>query len=115
MAALEAVRTNFSLQWSWDIDNNASDTTDTLEKLHSLDSLKEALAKPYQVWTKSQTGTYSIIAPNARAALATIEELSAAKHTDISVRDMDGNEVDIRVLQAMIDLEASRILRLVPR
>ena len=66
-----------------------------------------------RVWTRSGTGIYSVIVPNAKAALATAVQLSST-HETISIKDMDGNEVELEVLKAMVEMEGSAF-HLVPR
>ena len=70
---------------------------------------------PYQVWTRSGTGSFAVIVPTPKIALATVEELSADGHSDVFIKDLDGNDVELEVLKAMADMEANPALRLVPR
>ena len=70
---------------------------------------------PYQVWTRSGTGSFAVIVPNAKTALATVEELSEHGHLDIFIRDIDGNTIELEVLKAMVDMESNPAMRLVPR
>jgi hypothetical protein len=115
MAALEAAHMDLSLKWNWNTTEREPETAipDGLANPAST-TLSEAIAKPYQVWTRSGTGIYSVIVPNAKAALATAVQLSS-KHENISIKDMDGNEVELEVLRAMVDLEGSRAFQPVPR
>ena len=70
---------------------------------------------PYQVWTRSCTGSFAVIVPTAQTAVATVEELSEHGHSDVLVKDMDGNGVELEVLKAIVDMEANPTLKLVPR
>jgi hypothetical protein len=70
---------------------------------------------PYQVWTRSGTGSFAVIVPTAQTAVATVEELSEHGHSDVLVKDMDGNGVELEVLKAIVDMEANPTLKLVPR
>jgi hypothetical protein len=72
-------------------------------------------AMPYQVWTRSGTGSFAVIVPSPQTALATVEELSAHGHSDVLVKDMDGNGIELDVLKAIADMEVSRAISLVPR
>jgi hypothetical protein len=115
MAALEAAHMDLSLKWNWNATDPAPGTAIPDELLNPAPTtLSEAVAKPYQVWTRSGTGIYSVIVPNAKSALATAVQLSG-KHENIAIKDMDGNEVDLEVLRAMVDMEGSAAFRLVPR
>jgi hypothetical protein len=53
--------------------------------------------------------------PNAKEALATIVQLSGRGHKDISIKDMDGREIELAVLKMMVELEANPTLQLVSR
>jgi hypothetical protein len=70
---------------------------------------------PYQVWTRSGTGSFAVIVPNAKTALATVEELSEAGHVEIFVKDIEGGEIGLDVLKAMVDMETNATISLVPR
>ncbi len=72
-------------------------------------------AMPYQVWTRSGTGSFAVIVPSPQTALATVEELSEHGHSDVLVKDMDGNGIELDVLKAIADMEVSRAISLVPR
>lgn len=114
MAALESVHMDLSLNWNWDVVDKAAPLTAVPNEAPPT-TLSEAIAKPYQVWTRSGTGIYSVIVPNARAALAMVVQLSGGKHASILIKDMDGKKIELDVLKAMVELEASPSLRLVPR
>jgi hypothetical protein len=117
MAALEAARMNLSLSWNWNAADNAPPLTVVSNRppRRAPTTLGEAIAKPYQVWTRSGTGMYSVIVPNAKAALATVVQLSGGDHEDVSIKDMDGNEIELEVLKVMVEMEANPTFRLVPR
>jgi hypothetical protein len=113
MAALEANRSNLVLRWEWKTPAYRPADGDDVSP-HPTPRNGPATAKPYQVWAKKGTGSYSVLAPNAKAALAAMELLSR-DHLDVAIKDMDGNSVDSRVLQVMVDLEENPTIRLVPR
>jgi hypothetical protein len=117
MAALEAAHMDLSLNWNWNVTDNSAALTVIPNESSELApaTLTEAIAKPYQVWTRSGTGIYSVIVPNAKAALATVVQLSGGNHGDIAIKDMDGNDIDLEVLKVMVEMEASPTFRLVPR
>ncbi len=48
-----------------------------------------------------------MIVPTAQTAVATVEELSEHGHSDVLVKDMDGNGVELEVLKAIVDMEAN--------
>jgi hypothetical protein len=48
---------------------------------------------PYQILTRQNSGTYSTLVGSAAKALAKLDELQSAGHTDVLVRDLDGNDV----------------------
>jgi hypothetical protein len=123
MAQLEAVRSDIALDWDWDAKSDAkSNAKSDAGKPASGGASEPApagnisiTAKPYQVWTRKGTGSYSVLVPNAKAALAAVSELSGRGHLEVVIRDMDGNAVDPQVLQVIVDLEANPTIRLVPR
>jgi D-aminopeptidase len=53
--------------------------------------------------------------PSPQKALATVEELSGHGHSDVFVKDMHGNSIELDVLRATVDTEASRTIGLVLR
>ena len=55
-------------------------------------------AKPYQVWTRKGTGSYSVLVPNAKAALAAVSELSEV----IGVVDLEANPT-LRLVRRQAD------------
>jgi hypothetical protein len=114
MAALESVHVDVSLDWNWDVADKPAPLKVIPSEAPQI-TLGEAIAKPYQVWTRSGTGIYSVIVPNAKAALAMVVQLFGGNHAGILVKDMDGREIEIDVLKAMVEMEASPSLRLVPR
>jgi hypothetical protein len=117
MAALEAMYANISLDWEWDATDDAArppPTADAPSDQATAQS-RHRPVKPYQVWSRRSTGSYSVIVPNAKTALATVVELSAGGHSDISIRDMDGNEVELEVLRVIVEMEDNPTIRLVPR
>ena len=59
----------------------------------------------YQIWTKRRAGSFAVFVPNAKIALATIEEFSEHGHLDIMATDMDGNDLELEVLKAMVGRE----------
>jgi hypothetical protein len=111
MAALQSARSNLSLNWALDVSTAPSDNQPEGEA----PSPADAAAKPYQVWTRKGTGSYSVMVSSAKAALAVVVELSGQGHLGIVVKDMDGNEVDLEVIKVIVDLEANPVLRLVRR
>jgi hypothetical protein len=90
MAALEAVRVDLSLDWNWDVADKPAPLTPIPNEAPPT-TLSEAIGKPYQVWTRSGTGNFSVIVPNAKAALAMVVQLSGGNHASILIKDMDGN------------------------
>ena len=56
-----------------------------------------------------------MIVPSAKAALATVLDLAGGGHSSISIRDMDGNDVELEVLKAIVQMEDHPTIRLVPR
>ncbi len=115
MAALEAARPGVILEWEWDVadDDLPSDRVSNVASIFS-ESAKRS-AKPYLVWSRSASGNHSVLAPSAKAALAAVTELSDKGQSDIVVKDMDGNHVELEVLQFRVDLESNPSIRLVPR
>ncbi len=73
MAALEAVRVDLSLDWNWDVADKPAPLT-PIPNESPPTTLSEAIGKPYQVWTRSGTGNFSVIVPNAKAALAMVKK-----------------------------------------
>ncbi len=107
MAALEAADKDIPLGWDW-VAAKANGTPEPSKD-------PSVTAIPYQVWSKRGTGSYSMLVPNAKAALAAVAELSSRGHFDTLIKDMDGNDVDPDVLQAIIEMEANPTIRLAPR
>jgi len=57
-----------------------------------------------------------VLVPNAKAAaLVAVNELSDRGHLGVFIKNMDGKDVDLEMLQAIVDLEAKPTLRLVRR
>ena len=119
MAQLEAVRSDIALDWDWDAKSDVKSDAGKSEaggvSAPAPAGNISISAKPYQVWTRKGTGSYSVLVPNAKAALAAVSELSGRGHLEAVIRDMDGNVVDPEVLQVIVDLEANPTIRLVPR
>jgi hypothetical protein len=116
MAALEAAHSDIALDWDWDhADNEAGrPVANKVAEPVSVEN-NSATAKPYQVWTRKGTGSYSVLVPNAKAALAAFGELSGRGHLEVIIKDMDGNAVEVEVLQMIVDLESNPTIRLVSR
>jgi hypothetical protein len=118
MAALVGTKIDIPLDWDWDSpDVNGIQHAALLERCDEVATATSgaAAAKTYQVWSRRGTGMYSVTVAGAKGALATFEELSAARHSDISVRDMEGNEIEIEVIRVIVAMEANPSIRLVPR
>jgi hypothetical protein len=116
MAALEALHSGLALDWEWEgAENGAAKPASTGATDVSQAENSSVTAKPYQVWTRKGTGSYSVLVPNAKAALAAVGDLSGRGHLEVVIRDMDGNAVDPEVLQVIVDLEANPTIRLVSR
>jgi hypothetical protein len=117
MAALEAAHTDIGLDWDWDAANGSRqpDAHEMPDRLTLRPQESSVTAKPYQVWTRKGTGSYSVLVPNAKAALAAVNELSGRGHLGVFIKDMDGKDVDLEMLQVIVDLEANPTLRLVRR
>jgi hypothetical protein len=114
MAALEAAHSKIALDWDWyATGNTATPAPGSPEQV--MGNSSPSNSKPYQVWSKKGTGSYTVLVPNAKAALATASELSGRGHLEIVVKDMDGNVVDPEVLQVIVDLEANPTIRLLVR
>jgi hypothetical protein len=117
MAALESAHTKILLDWDWDTINSSGLSLITTEKPLSqiLPAPNVRQAKPYLVRTRKGTGLYSVITADAKSALAKVVELSAAGHSDVVIRDMDGNEIELEVLKFVVEMEANPTLQLVPK
>jgi hypothetical protein len=115
MAALEAAHTDIGLNWDWDAAKGSRQPDEMSERFTVCPQESSVTAKPYQVWTRKGTGSYSVLVPNAKAALAAVNELSGRGHLGVFIKDMDGKDVDLEILQVIVDLEANPTLRLVRR
>src|SRR6201999_319 len=66
MAQLEAVRSDIGLDWDWGAKSDAATAaTNGAPEPGSAENIS-LTAKPYQVWTKKGTGSYSVLVPNAK-------------------------------------------------
>ena len=117
MAALEAVHTGIALDWDWETGDEPAvpAAKERANRPAIVSSNSSVTAKPYQVWTRRGTGSYSVLVPTAKAALAAADELSGRGHREIFIKDMDGNDVDLDVLQMIVDMESNPAIRLVRR
>src|ERR1700753_721858 len=64
MAALEAAGKDWRLSWEWE---TAGSVAPKAVSSGLPTDAQGPTAKPYQVWSKRGTGTYSVMAPNAKA------------------------------------------------
>jgi hypothetical protein len=49
---------------------------------------------PYQILTRQNSGSYATLVGSATKAVAALDALRSAGHTDLLLRDLDGNDVD---------------------
>lgn len=117
MAALEAAHADIALDWDWEVGNElAPSASNGASSRAAISSSRSSVTeKPYQVWTRRGTGSYTVLVPNAKAALAAVEELSGRGHQAVFIKDMEGKDVDPEVLQAIVDMESNPNIRLVRR
>ena len=117
MAAVEAAHSDIAFGWDWHAGREAA-SPGPVPDAPSEQAFRQntsVTAKPYRVWTRKGTGSYSVFVPNAKAALAAAEDFSGRGHLEVFIKDMDGNTVDPEVLQVIVDIEANPTIRLVPR
>jgi hypothetical protein len=67
----------------------------------------------YKITSRAGTGSFMVIVGNAIEAVAKIDDLSWAGRIEISVADLNDNEIDIAALRHMADREGSP--QLVPK
>src|ERR1700761_142431 len=104
MAAVEATQSDIAFDWNWQTSPQPASAGQGADVPEPAPQNTSVTARPYQVWTRKGTGSYSVFVPNAKAALAAVGEFSGRGHLEVFIKDLEGNTVDPEVLQVIVDI-----------